>query len=96
MDVQIIRQNDLKNRNNYQIRFDIHKRTCKNSEYELFVFLVKLFYQLYDHFTKNHNKISKSKSFCFYFSLFLHYLYYNLLNVFRTIIKAPTIPQSMT
>ena len=39
MDVQIIRQNDLKNRNNYQIRFDIHKRTCKNSEYELFVFL---------------------------------------------------------
>ena len=39
MDVQIIRQNDLKNRNNYQIRFDIHKRTCENSEYELFVFL---------------------------------------------------------
>ena len=95
MDVQIIRQNDLKNRNNYQIRFDIHKRTCKNSEYELFVFLVKLFFQLYDHFTKNHNKISKSKSFVF-ISLFLHYLHYNLFDVFRTIIKAPNVPQSMT
>ena len=96
MDVQIIRQNDLENRNNYQIRFDIHKRTCKNSEYELFVFLVNLFCQLYGHFTKNHNKISKSKSFCSYFSLFLHYLYYNLFDEFRTIIKAQNIPQSMT
>ena len=39
MDVQIIRQNDLENRNNYQIRFDIHNRAGKNNKYELFVFL---------------------------------------------------------